>query len=150
VTVGQVVSGSGLPVQLEAVTTVQTRSLALELAMTVARAIEQAQHAYVEQALGWVRTLVVPTVASCTMAVERAVGAVQGTSVSLDVQDVTPFQELVVSTTVAQALSLIMTGTGAPARGFIVIDRDGEFVVSGRRGDFSVARRGVRFTVEAR
>lgn len=147
-TVGQAAVLSGVPVQLRAVTAVQTRSLALGRAISLTRAVAQPQLAILQRLLDVVRVAPVLPVLSRVQQVGLTREVAQATAVSLAVRDLTPLVELTLSTTVGQALSLSTAGVGQSARSFVVVARSGDFVVADRAEPFTVRRRGVRFTVE--
>jgi len=150
VTQGQSVTLGGIPVQLLLLSTVQTRSLALGRVISLIRGIVQGTAAILPRGSSIERTIVQPTLLARTQAADLTRSISQAQLVSLEVLDVTPFYEIVVSTTVGQQVALSQTGTGASAKHFVVAGRDANFVVGPRRADFAVARRGVRFTVEVR
>lgn len=149
--VSQSVSLAGLPVQLRVLAAIQTRSLALGQAVTMTRAIEQGQALSLERVLGFERTLIVSTQATLLRESVQTHAVEQATAVSLAVRNVTPFYQVVLTTTVAQQVSLHTASTGKPAKHFIVrVRRADTFVAAGRSRDFVTHGRGVRFIAEER
>jgi hypothetical protein len=142
---------AGLPVQLQILSTVLTRSLALLQTLVMQRAVVQGQALELVRDVTLLRTVRQSSALRCSLAARHTLLTTQGASVSLSSRNVTPFYQLLVATTVGQQLALSSAGTGRTAREFIVSTRDAMFVViPGRAGRFTAAPRGVRFTVEGR
>jgi hypothetical protein len=141
---------SGLPVQLEVMSVVQTRSLDLGRVITLTRAVAQATAAYLAGGLDLVLSVAQPTELDRQQAIDLTRAVEQAQAVSLEIVDVTPLYEILVTASVSQSVSLGMSDTGAPAKRFVVDTRGAEFVVSQRRESFAVPGRRARFVVGVR
>jgi hypothetical protein len=152
VTQGQSISLAGIPVKLQVLATVQTRSLALGRALSLMRGLVQPQLSVLVQALSLLRTLTVAPVLERVQSVSLTRSVAQGSLVSLSARNVTPLYQVLVTASVSQVVTLSSAaGAGKPAREFAVLVRGGDFIVSARDTEpFSVTRRGVTFTVEER
>jgi hypothetical protein len=129
---------------------VQTRSLDLGRVITLTRSVVQATSAYLAGGLDLVVSIVQPTALQRQQAIELMRSIEQAQSVSLEVADVTPLYEILVTASVSQTVSLSMSDTGAPAKRFAVDTRHAEFVVGQRSGEFAVPGRRARFVVGVR
>jgi hypothetical protein len=144
------VSLAGLPVQLEVLSVVQTRSLDLGRVITLMRSVVQSTAAYLVGGSELAPLVVQPTVLSRQQAIDLTRTIEQAQAVSLEALNVTPRYDILVTASVSQAVALGMSDTGAPARRFVVDTRHAEFVVGQRGNGFVVPGRRARFRVEVR